>query len=307
MRGESLGIARPGIICRGIRRLQTRSKEPIRACAYPLGWRIAGALLFAVSRVSLPAILGLVVLATDPPVTLPVLVCGVVVLALLPGLAAWLVARAFAAEVSVDGDALVIRRRDLRLELPCRAIARVAPWAVPLPGPGLSVCMRSGRWLRQGLQIDDPTPLLLALAEVGSLEAARAAMRHPVLVYAHARARGARRRWHHLLGRFAGFALLPTAVLFNAHQHIAYGGLLGEYYLLGFGSYVRTFVVHWLTLTIYLVLYASVWRGLAEGMALLAACVAPSRAAAVRRAAEIACQAAYYGGVPVLLLLRFLP
>src|SRR5438046_4646249 len=115
-REESLGIARPGIICRGVRRLQTRVNGSIRACVYPLGWRIAGALLFAVSRASLPAILGLVVLATDPPVTLPVLVCGVVVLALLPGLAAWLVARAFAAEVSVDGDALVIRRRDLRLE-----------------------------------------------------------------------------------------------------------------------------------------------------------------------------------------------
>src|SRR5206468_3785068 len=181
-----------------------RATERIRAFAYPLGWRIAGALLFALSRASLPAILALVVLATDPPVTPPVLVRVVVVLALLPGLAARLVARALAAEVSVDGDALVIRRRDLRLEVPCRAIA-----------------------------------------------------------------------------------LLPTAVLFNAHQHITYGGVLGEYYLLGLGSYVRTFAVHWLTLTIYLVLYASVWRGLAEGTALLGACVAPARAAWVRRAAEI--------------------
>src|SRR5204863_2775419 len=253
-REESLGIARPGIICRGVRRLQTRLNGSIRACAYPLGWRIAGALLFAVSRASLPAILALVVLATDPPVTPPMLMRAVVVLALLPGLAARLVARAFVASLSVDDDALVIRRRDLRLEVPYRAIARLAPWAVPLPGPGLSVCLRSGRRLRQGLQIDDPTPLLLALAEAGGLEAARAATRHPVLVYAHARARGAPRRWHHLLGRFPGFALLPTAVLFNAHQHIAYGGLLGEYYLLGLGSYVRTFAVHWLTLTIYLVL-----------------------------------------------------
>ena len=264
-------------------------------------------MLFALSRASLPAILALVVLATDPPVTPPVLVRVVVVLALLPGLAARLVARALAAEVSVDGDALVIRRRDLRLEVPCRAIARLAPWVVPLPGPGLSVWMRSGRRLRQGLQIDDPIPLLLALAEAGGLEAARPAIGHPVVVYAHARARGAPRRWHHLLGRFAGFALLPTAVLFNAHQHITYGGVLGEYYLLGLGSYVRTFAVHWLTLTIYLVLYASVWRGLAEGTALLGACVAPARAPGVRRAAEIVCQVAYYGGVPVLLLLRFLP
>src|SRR6184192_3225404 len=290
-REGSLGIARPAIIWREVRRLQTRVKGSIRACSYPPGWRIAGAVLFAVSRASLPAILALVALASDPPVTPPMLVRAVVVFALLPGLAARLVARAFVASLSVDDDALVIRRRDLRLEVPYRAVARLAPWAVPLPGPGLSVCMRSGRRLRQGLQIDDPTPFLLALAETGGLEAAR----------------GAPRRWHHLLGRFAGFALLPTAVLFNAHQHIAYGGLLGEYYLLGLGSYVRTFAVHWLTLTIYLVLYASVWRGLAEGVALLAACAAPANAAGARRAVEIACQVAYYGGVPLLLLLRFLP
>src|SRR5436309_428357 len=170
-REESLGIARPGIICRGVRRLQTRATERIRAFAYPLGWRIAGASLFALSRASLPAILALVVLATDPPVTPPVLVRVVVVLALLPGLAARLVARAFAAELSVDDDALVIRRRDLRLEVPYRAVARLAPW----------------------------------------------------------------------------------------------------------------------------------------GVALLAACVAPASAAGARRAVEIACQVVYYGGVPVLLLLRFLP
>src|SRR5439155_1664298 len=89
---------------------------------------------------------------------------------------------------------------------------------------------------RRGALRGEPTPFLLAPAETGGLEAARAAIRDPVVVYAHARARGAPRRWHHLLGRFAGFALLPTAVLFNAHQHIAYGGLVGEYYLLGLGS-----------------------------------------------------------------------
>src|SRR6059058_2865784 len=158
-REGSLGIARPAIIWKGVRRLQTRATERIRAFAYPLGWRIAGALLFAVSRASLPAILALVVLATDPPVTPPMLMRAVVVLALLPGLAARLVARAFVASLSVDDDALVIRRRDLRLEVPYRAVARLAPWAVPLPGPGLSVWMQSGRRLRQGLQIDDPTPL----------------------------------------------------------------------------------------------------------------------------------------------------
>jgi hypothetical protein len=50
-----------------------------------------------------------------------------------------------------------------------------------------------------------------------------------------------------------------------------------------------------------------VWRGLAEAACLVAAHVAPARATAVRRAAEVACQVGYYGGVPVLLVLRFLP
>jgi len=57
--------------------------------------------------------------------------------------------------------------------------------------------------------------------------------------------------------------------------------------------------------TIYQVLYASVWRGLAEPVCLVAAAVAPSRAARVRRAAELAIRVVYYVGVPALLALRF--
>jgi hypothetical protein len=53
------------------------------------------------------------------------------------------------------------------------------------------------------------------------------------------------------------------------------------------------------------VLWASVWRGPAEGASLLAAYVAPAQAARVRRAAEVACRVLYYAGVPALLALRF--
>ena len=42
-------------------------------------------------------------------------------------------------------------------------------------------------------------------------------------------------------------------------------------------------------------------------MALGAAWVAPARAARVRRAVEVSCRVLYYGGVPVLLGLRFAP
>ena len=116
-----------------------------------------------------------------------------------------------------------------------------------------------------------------------------------------------RSRWYHLAAKFPLFALLPTAVLFNAHQHIAYGGLLGQYYLHGLRAYLLTFAVYWVTVAIYLVLYASTWRALGEAAALLAAWTAPSRAARVRRGVEVGCRVLYYGGVPVLLALRFAP
>jgi hypothetical protein len=55
------------------------------------------------------------------------------------------------------------------------------------------------------------------------------------------------------------------------------------------------------------VLYASVWRGVAELIAFVAATVAPAQAARVRRLVEAACRLGYWGGIPLLLLLRFLP
>jgi hypothetical protein len=53
------------------------------------------------------------------------------------------------------------------------------------------------------------------------------------------------------------------------------------------------------------VLYAAVWRGAAEGAALLAAWAAPGAAVRTRRAVEVVCRIAFYAGVPLLLLLRF--
>jgi hypothetical protein len=275
------------------------------ARAYARQWRAVAALLVALSRASLPALLVLVVLATDPPIDPPLLLQLVVALALLPALVAGLIRRPCTARVELHAAVLVLRRRDLVVEIPCAALARVRPWTVPLPAPGLSVELRSGKRLSYAVEIDDPTPLLEALAaRFGN--AARAALQHPTVVYAHAAAAAPRWRWFHYLWKFVVFALLPTAVLFNAHQHIAYGGTLGEYYLLGAAAYARTFAVYWVTLAIYLILFASVWRGLAEAAAWLAAYAAPSQAAKVRRAAERCCRILYYAGVPALVAARFL-
>jgi hypothetical protein len=276
------------------------------AVAAAPGWRWCIAALFAISRLSLPLILVLVLLSTDPPITPPVLVRVVLLLAVLPGAAAWMMQRAFAARLEVDSTRLTVHRRGTRVEVPGAAIARIRPWRLPVPSAGFSLQMKSGRRLPFTIQTRDPLPLIDALAGIGAAPAAQAAAADPSVIYADAKAAAAPRRWFHVVGRYPLFALAPGAVLFNAHQFIAYGGTFGEYYLLGALSYARTFVVYWLTVTIYLVLYASVWRGAAEAGCLFTAWLAPAYAARARRIAETVCQVSYYGGVPALLALRFM-
>ena len=287
--------------------MQSSANTPaFRVRAYPRLWRFIAGMLVAVSRAGLLVIL-LLVAVSEEPITLTMLVRALAILSLLPGFAAWLIERAFTVDVRVQDGELIADGRDLRLEIPCASISNVAPWSVPLPGPGFSISMRSGRRLSRGVQADDPVPVLSALAEHGAVAAAGVATGHPVCLYAHAKQSIGRWRWYHLLVKFVVFGFLPAAVFFNAHQHIAYGGPLGEYHLLGLKAYLRTLGVYWATMSIYLILYASLWRGLAEAVALLSAWGAPSRAALVRRTAERGGQVLYYGGVPVLVLLRFLP
>jgi hypothetical protein len=272
--------------------------------AYPAWARAVAASLVVASRASLPAILALVVMAVDPPVTPPVLLRLFGLFAAGPALVGWLLERAFAAQVDVHGAEVVVRRRDVRVEVPLEAIATALPWAIPLPGPGVTLGLRSGRRLRPGLATADPSAVLRALAADG-VGGAQRATAHPTVLYAQARAAAGGARRPRVAAKYGLFALAPAAVLFNAHQHIAYGGTLGEYYLLGLAAYLTTFAVFWVTLTIYLVLYGGTLRIVVEVVALLAAWVAPSRAARVRPAVELANRVLYYGGVPVLLLLRF--
>lgn len=276
------------------------------AVAYPRLWRAVAAVLSTVSRVSLVVIVGLVLWATDPPVTPPLLVELVVNFSLLPGVAAGAVARAFAATLTIEDEALVIRRRGVRMEIAGRALAAVRPWRLPLPRAGVAFGLTSGRALGTTLAPSDLATLLDDLAALG-VDEARQARSHPTVVYASARRAVAPTRWYHVLGRFVLFALFPAGVLFNAHQHIAYGGPLGEYHLLGLASYLRTFAVYWSTCAIYLVLYANVLRVGTEVASLASAWVVPAAAPRVRRVAEVVSRVVYYGGVPAVLLLRFAP
>jgi hypothetical protein len=265
----------------------------VRCYAGP--WRALAACLFAVSRISLPWILWRVLTADDPPITPPLLAQMLLVVWALPGAAAWLIGRAFAARARVDAAALVVARGAQRAVIERGRIAGLVVWRIPLPEPGFVVRLDAGRRAPFAIAARDPSPVLAALDP--------GAARHPLMVWAAARwpAPG----WRSFLGRYVLFAFFPAAVLFNAHQHIAYGALLGQYYLMGLGAWLTTAAIYWATLCAYLLLYASAWRGVVEAATLLGAWIAPAHAGIVRSAAERIDQVAFYAGVPVLLALRF--
>ncbi|HEY2385436.1 MAG TPA: hypothetical protein VGK30_00625 [Candidatus Binatia bacterium] len=294
-----------------VARRTTTMTETARVCAtfrtraYGRTARAVAAVCSALAGIDLLLLLAALRLATDPPL-MPLDVIQLFLLGCAaPAGVAWAIGRAAEAVVEVDGDDVVVQRRAQRIEVPSGAIAQVRPWWLPLPAPGVTLRLRSGRTLPYGIALADPASLVAALGELAGVADVPPAT-DPRLVYAKARAPyRTRQRWYRVLAKFVLFALVPTAVLFNAHQHIAYGGLLGQYYLLGLGAYLRTLALYWTTVTIYLALYASAWRAGAEVLCLGTAAVAPSRAAGVRRLAEIGCALGYYAGALVILALRF--
>ena len=99
--------------------------------------------------------------------------------------------------------------------------------------------------------------------------------------------------------------LVPAVPLFRVHQWIAYGGTFGEYYTYGLKAYLLGFAVYWGTMVVYLVIWAAVCRAVSEIVSVATVLAAPSQAVRMRRVAEIMHRCLYYGGVPLLLLVRF--
>jgi hypothetical protein len=286
---------------------EERAPEPPPATlpALTAPWRALVGFLLGVAAVNLPFSLVATLLMNDPPVSPGMLIRSLLIFSVLPALCGRALLRAFRAAVALEGGVLRIERPGLQIHVPCGAIAAVDVWRLPAPGPGLSLRLRSGARLPVGLRTDEPDELLDLLSS-GGVDTTRARA-HPTVRYARERAVRRQRGVTRLLVKFVAFGALPAAIFFNAHQYIAYGGTLGQYYLQGPGPYFETAVIYWGLTAIFLVLYASVWRGLAELAALTAAWIAPARAGSVRRAAERTCAMLYYGGVPLLVAYRFLP
>jgi apolipoprotein N-acyltransferase len=261
-------------------------------------WRAVTATLVVVTWLTLPTyLLALFLLPPVPPI---VMIRSFVLGTALPAAMAWGVVRLFAGTAEVRDATLRLRRNDLEIDVPCASIATVRPWRLPLPRAGLTI-RTSSRALPVGIAVEDPSALVDRLAAGGV--AVGAAADDPTVVWAATRRR--RRSWSAVL-KFPVFGTAPACILFYTHQHIAYGGTFGQYYLEGALPYLTTLGEYWATTIILLVSYASFWRAAGEIIVWTAALAGRAAAAGARRAVEIACGLAYYGGVPALLALRYL-
>ncbi len=278
--------------------------KPFPGYAYPPLWRGAAVVLSLLSRVFL-VVIAWAVAASDEPIPPPALLRALILFAAVPALAVWLINRAFASTMSVANGILTIERSGLRLELDAAVVTSVAPWRLPLPRSGVALLTQSG-WCVSYSPDGRISDFLVGLHDHGGCAAAADALDHPAVTYGDTKLAAGHPSPLALIAKFAGFGLAIAAIFFNAHQHITYGGPLGEYHLLGLRSYLQTLAIYWSTMVIYLLLYAAAWRWLVELANLATAYTAPRHAARLRRASELLVRIAYYAGVPVLVALRFL-
>lgn len=271
--------------------------EGLRARAYLRSERLLTGTLVTLSALSLPATFLVLMVWNEPPVAHARTLFEarlLLLLGLVPLVLACAVRWSCAARILVTDGTLVIKRRATRIEVPCSSISCIVPWAVPFPAAGFSVRLRSGRRLRYGVE---PGHMAEVIAH---LRSSMPAPDSPALAHAIARERVVW-RWYHLVAKFVLFPMIPGLIVFRLHQIITFGGPLGEYYLHGLWPYLRTLSLVLAGTCMDCLLWASLWRTLAEGLSFAGAWLKPQKALAVRNAGEMLCSVLYYGGVIFIL------
>ncbi|MCY1029838.1 hypothetical protein OV207_00075 [Corallococcus sp. BB11-1] len=266
--------------------------------------RALGALLHAIVLGTLGYFTALLfgdVLAGTQDVQPGPLATGLAVGGLLPLIALRLLRLGTRATVTVRPEGLVLTQSGgAHFEIPFEALASVHPWWLPVPGPGLTLKLRTGRAFAYGLESQDPAPLLTAMGALGE------ARDHPLVRYAQARSAKWRRRWYDWLLKYGLVPGVLAAIFFRAHQYISFGGPFGEWQMYGLKAYLFTFVRTWLPVFLALLLFGCFWRALAEALCFGAAWLGPRWARRVRTGAEWTCRALYYVALPVFLAVRLL-
>lgn len=229
------------------------------------------------------------------------LAAGLVVGGLLPLIALGLLRLGTRATVTVGQDGLVLTQQGgARFEIPFDALESVRPWRLPIPGPGLTLRLRTGRAFDYGVEVRDPAPLLTALGARGE------ARDHALVRYAQARSAKWRRRWYDWGLKYGLVPGVLAGIFFRAHQYISFGGPFGEWQMYGLRAYLLSFARTWLPVFLALLLFGCFWRALAEALCFGAAWLGPKWARHVRTGAEWTCRALYYVALPVFLAVRLL-
>ena len=277
---------------------------PFPVHAFTPRLRAVGMLVHTVLLATLGFFTGLLfqdVLAGTQTVQPGPLAMGLAVGALLPYVALCLLRLGTRATVTVRPEGLVLTLRGgAHFEIPFEALESVRPWRLPMPGPGLTLRLRTGRVFDSGWEMQDPQPLLTALGTRGE------SRDHPRVRYAQARSAKWRRRWYDWALKYGLVPGVLAAIFFRAHQYISFGGPFGEWQMYGLQAYLLTFVRTWLPVFLALLLFGCFWRALAEALCFGAAWLGPRWARHVRTGAEWTCRALYYVALPVFLAVRLL-
>ncbi|MCR5882897.1 apolipoprotein N-acyltransferase [Rhizobacter sp. J219] len=277
---------------------------PADVAVLPPAVRVAAGLLRGVARLSLLA-MALVFLFGDGPFRTNnfAQIRAFSVFFLAPELAAWLLLRAFAAQLSLEAGLLVFTRGRRRLELPLADVAAVEPWRWPIPGSGAWLRLGSGARWPSGLLHADPAGLARAIeAAGGAAVQERASLR--ARTYAQVR-RAIQRGWlEHSLVKYGLFPLLLAVPAFRVHQFIVFGSSFGELQVYGLAAYLKAFALWWAAWTIAVVVCAAVLRAFTELGTLASVWLRPGRALDARWWLDRGGLAVLYLGLPGWLLLK---
>lgn len=223
---------------------------------------------------------------------------------LAPEAAAWCVLLLFSARATLENGTLVLTRGANRIAFAPAEIAALRFWSLPLPCPGLSLQLASGRNWRYGLALADPTLLAAALAAAGGAPLApRTSARAVMQTYVQAALATRRSRLDHPLAKYLLLPLALATPAFHLHQQIAYGGPFGEYYAYGLQAYLAAFALWWAAWSIGVVLSEALLRAAINTATLLAALLRPATTTVVRVGLERAGHAALFLGLPAWLFL----
>ncbi|MBB2486752.1 apolipoprotein N-acyltransferase, partial [Mitsuaria sp. WAJ17] len=128
----------------------------------------------------------------------------------------------------------------------------------------------------------------------------------PAARYAMARQRLRRHRLARPAWKYLGLPLLLALPAFALHQHIAYGGLLGEYRSYGLAAYLSAFGLWWAAWAVGVLMASAAVRAGIEALAWLGLLWRPALALPMREGLESAGLALLYLGLPAWLALRLL-